>query len=170
MGYPDAPRLRGPRGQGRRSHRAAPTVVEVGSLLARCSGYARLWRETLDDQRWRGLLSDARWAGRRREGNKGSPPSQPGGQKAGEKDRCVGVRGRAHVGAASRERGRAGNPAGPTHSSTCNSSSATWRLLTAPPRGAAPSSARRSTREAGRPPRRAGALPSRHRWPRCPAR
>jgi len=41
------------------------------------------------------------------------PPSQPGGQKAGEKEKSVGVR-RVHPSGGKSGEGRAGNPAGPT--------------------------------------------------------
>ena len=77
------------------------------------SGATSGGRETLEDQRWRRLLSDGRRAGRRREGKRGSPPSQPGGQKAGEKEKSVGVR-RVHPSGGKSGEGRAGNPAGPT--------------------------------------------------------
>ena len=63
----------------------------------------RLPRETLGDQRWRKLLSDVRRAERRREGKRGSPSSQQGRQKAGEKEKSVVAR-RVHPLAASRER------------------------------------------------------------------
>ena len=48
-----------------------------------------------------------------REGERGKPPSQPGGQKAGEKEKSVGVR-RVHPSGGKSGEGRAGNPAGPT--------------------------------------------------------